>query len=167
MRSASEKGILRGFHVNEEISFPILQFVDDTIMVCESSSENLWAIKTILRAFELVSGLRVNYFKSNLYGLNVEDHFLHAASDFLSCCIGTMPFKFLGIPVAANLRRSVTWELVIAAVRKKLHCWQGRFLSIGGRITLINSVLNSLPLYFSLFTRPLNRLLKNSCVHSA
>lgn len=117
-------------------------------------------MKAILRAFDLVSRLRVNYFKSNLFGLNVQDNFLNVASNFLSCCIGSLPFKFLGIPVAANPRRRATWEPVIVAMRKKLQCWKGRSLSIGGRITLINLVLNSLPLYFFSFYKGPKNVIK-------
>lgn len=161
VRSATVKGIFKGFCVNEFISFPILQFANDTIMMCDASYANLWAIKAILRSFELASGLRVNYSKSNLYGINLDDRFLHVASDFLACCIGQLPFKFLGIPIAANPRKYATWEPVIAATRRKLSCWKGRFLSIGGRMTLINSVLNSLPLYFFSFYKAPKRVIKS------
>lgn len=37
VRSAVEKGLFEGFRANESISFPILQFAEDTIMVCEAS----------------------------------------------------------------------------------------------------------------------------------
>jgi hypothetical protein len=47
----------------------------------------VWCIKSILCSFELVSGLKVNFFKSKIYGINVEDSFMRAASNFLSCNI--------------------------------------------------------------------------------
>jgi hypothetical protein len=36
-------------------------------------------------------------------------------------------------------------------LRKRLCAWNGRNLSIGGRVTLIKSILSSLPLYFFSF----------------
>lgn len=36
---------------------------------------------------------------------------------------------------------------MVKDVRKKLDKWRGRFLSIGGRVVLINLVLNVIPLY--------------------
>lgn len=114
----------------------------------------MWCIKVILRGFELVSGLKGNFFKSNLFGLNLEDYFLHAASIFLFCCIGSIPLKFLGIPIAANPRRCSTWTPVVNALRKRLSSWSGRHLSTGGRVTLINSVLTNMPLYLSFFKSP-------------
>lgn len=51
----------------------------DTILIGEGTWKNLWSIKIILRSFEIVSELKVNFFKRNLYGLNLEDSFLEAA----------------------------------------------------------------------------------------
>jgi hypothetical protein len=141
----------KGFKVSDNVQINILQFADDTILVGEDIRANLWCIKSILRSFELVSGLKVNFFKSKIYGINVEDSFMRAASNFLSCNIDSIPFRFLGIPVGANPRRCATWSPILNSIKSKLSSWRGRMLSIGGRVTLINSVLSSLPLYFFSF----------------
>jgi hypothetical protein len=111
----------------------------------------VWCIKSILCSFELVSGLKVNFFKSKIYGINVEDSFMRAASNFVPCNTDSIPFRFLGIPVGANPRRCATWSPILNSIKSKLSSWRGRMLSIGGRVTLINSVLSSLPLYFFSF----------------
>lgn len=36
-------------------------------------------------------------------------------------------------------------------MKKRLSSWSSRHLSVGGRVTLINSVLSSMPLYFLSF----------------
>jgi hypothetical protein len=140
-----------GYKVSNNISFHILQFADDTIIVGEGNLNNLWSIKTVLRSFEIVSGLKVNFFKSKLYGINLDESFLGAAACFLHCGVDSIPFRFLGIPVGANPRRKATWSTILEIMRKRLSIWNGRHLSIGGRVTLINSVLSSLPLYFFSF----------------
>lgn len=35
--AAVDKGLFIGYNVNDNISFPILQFADDTILMCEGS----------------------------------------------------------------------------------------------------------------------------------
>jgi hypothetical protein len=151
MRKAMDGGLFRGYSVSNNILFHTLQFADDTIIVGEGIRDNLWTIKTVLRSFELVSGLKVNFFKSKLYGINLDDDFLRAASVFLHCGVDSIPFKFLGIPVGANPRRKATWSTILDSMKRRLSSWNGRHLSIGGRLTLINSVLSSLPLYFFSF----------------
>ncbi|MCI06179.1 putative ribonuclease H protein, partial [Trifolium medium] len=55
----------------------------------------------------------------------------------------------------ANPRRCATWNPILNSLKFKLSSWRGRLLSIGGRVTLINYVLSSLPLYFfSFFKAP-------------
>ncbi|GAU48580.1 hypothetical protein TSUD_369510 [Trifolium subterraneum] len=157
-------GKFQGFKVHDNLQFPILQFADDTVLICEGSWVNVSTIKTILRGFELVSGMKINFVKSKIYGINVDEFFLEAAANFLLCRAETIPFKFLGLPVGANPRRLNTWKPVVDSMKQRLSSWSGRHLSIGGRVTLINSVLSSLPLYFfSFFKAPkgvINELIK-------
>lgn len=78
-----------------------------------------------------------------------------AAASFLLCDVGTFPFSFLGIPIDANHRRKLTWNPIISKLSKRLCSWQGRNLSLGGKISLLNSVLNNIPIFwFSFFKAP-------------
>jgi len=71
---------------------------------------NLWALKTILRCFELTYSLKVNFSKSYVMGVNVGDEFLHLAERFIYCRVGCVPFTYLGLPVGANSRLEKTWQ---------------------------------------------------------
>jgi hypothetical protein len=153
MKKAVDNNLFHGYKVSDNIMFHSLQFADDTILVDEGNWDNLWTIKTVLRSFELVSGLKVNFYKSKLYGINLDDRFLRASSSFLHCGVDSIPFRFLGIPVGANPRRKSTWLPIIESMNKRLCVWNGRNLSIGGRVSLINYVLSSLitALFFLFF----------------
>lgn len=59
-------------------------------------------MKAILRCFELSSGLKVNFSKSSIVGVNVSPLFLFLVKRFLHCKIGVLLFKYLGLPVGAN-----------------------------------------------------------------
>ena len=120
MKNAVQLGMFKGFKINEGPMISHLQFADDTILVGDATVENLWGIKAVLRSFELVSGMKVNFHKSKLIGVNVQHDFMDKASDFLHCRIGSLPFQFLGIPVGASPRKTETWKPMIEALKSRL-----------------------------------------------
>lgn len=65
MSSAILKGLYKGVLVGQGRTMVThLQFADDTIFFGEASEDNITTIKSIMRIFELVSGLRINFGKS-------------------------------------------------------------------------------------------------------
>jgi hypothetical protein len=137
-----------------------LQYADDTLCIGDPSVDNLWTLKAILRGFELASGLKVNFWKSRLMGVNVTYDFLDMACSFLNCIKGVVPFKYLGLPVGANPRRLATWEPMVNTLTKKLNSWSHRHVSLGGRLVLLNSVLNSIPIFYLSFMRMPAQIIK-------
>ncbi|CAI8616877.1 unnamed protein product [Vicia faba] len=69
-------GLYKGFRLSNSVEFHMLQFADDTIIIGEGSWSNLWSIKAVLRGFELVSGLNINFSKSCLVGINLRQRFM-------------------------------------------------------------------------------------------
>jgi hypothetical protein len=121
MRKAVERGRFKPFMVGREgMPVSILQYTDDTLYVGEATVDNLWALKAILRGFELASGLKVNFWKSCLVGINVPNEFLDMASGFLNCRVGRTPFKYLGLPVGANPHLYSTWVPLLEVIKKRL-----------------------------------------------
>ena len=58
----------------------ILQYADDTVFVGEAAWENVVVLKAMLRGFELTSGLKINYAKSQFVP--------HGRQDILNTAIG-------------------------------------------------------------------------------
>jgi len=75
MREAVDKNLFCGFLVGKNnVEVSILQYVDDTIFFGETSMKNVKATKAILRSFELVSGLKINFAKSCFGAIGKPDH---------------------------------------------------------------------------------------------
>jgi hypothetical protein len=150
MRNAVEGQLFEGFSVGDnDVLVSHLQYADDTLCIGKPTIQNLWTMKAVLRGFEMVSGLKINFSKSSLMGVNVSDGFMDMACDFLNCSRGSIPFKYLGLPVGANLRSMSTWEPLVDCVGRRLNTWGHRYISFGGRLVLLNSVLNSIPIFYT------------------
>ena len=48
----------------ENAQYPIIQYVDDTILIMKASQRELFTLKGLLESFAQSTGLRVNYMKS-------------------------------------------------------------------------------------------------------
>jgi hypothetical protein len=67
------------------------------------------------------------------------------------CDIGSLPFRYLGIPIHFHKLKNGEWKPVEDYFETKLSCWIGKLLSYGDQIVLINSVLTSLPKFMLSF----------------
>lgn len=121
-----ENGDFVGCNVNGKCFMDVLQFVDDTLLVGNESWNHLWVIKSVLRGFELVSGLGINFHMSKLVGININSHFYEVATSFLSCSTKSKEFSFLGIRIGSNLRIIHMRILLVDKIRKRLCSWNGR-----------------------------------------
>jgi len=154
MRKAEAANLFEGFDFgNNDLVVSHLQYADDTLCIGKASVQNLWTMKSVLRGFEMVSGLKINFSKSSLIGVNVCDEFMLMACDFLNCSAGSIPFKYLGLPVGANPRNMVTWEPLIETLGGRLNTWAHRYISFGGRLVLLNSVLSATPIFYLSFMK--------------
>lgn len=154
MRNAVDRNLFEGFPLGDGgLVISHLQYADDTLCIGKPTVENLWAMKSILRGFEMVSGLKINFFKSSLIGVNVDSGFMDMACNFLNCSAGSIPFKYLGLPVGANSRSMSTWEPLLENLSGRLNTWGHKFISFGGRIVLLNSVLNAMPIFYLSFLK--------------
>ncbi|XP_058754920.1 uncharacterized protein LOC131628077 [Vicia villosa] len=147
MKRALERVDFKGFKINEVDEVNLLQFTDATIIVVNGCSDNFWMMKSMLRGFELMTGTKINFLKSKLYGIHVSDSIMEAASNFLNYDIDVFPFKYLSVKVGAIPRNVSIWKDLISQLKSKVSKWRGRHLNMAGRVTLINSVLNAIQIY--------------------
>jgi hypothetical protein len=89
MRKATAQGKIKGIMshlISEGISH--IQYADDTILMVEGYDSSIVNMKFILYCFAWLSGLRINYHKSEAYifGMNEEDKWRIA--NMLNCQLG-------------------------------------------------------------------------------
>ncbi|XP_057733818.1 uncharacterized protein LOC130948990 [Arachis stenosperma] len=139
----------------DHIELSYLQFADDTILFCPPEEETIRNYKRLLCCFELMSGLSINFEKSNFIPVNCEQRWTGQMCQLLGCKEASLPVRYLEISLGTNPRLVKTWKPVIDKVEEKLSLWKAKTLNKAGKLVLIKSVLNSLPIYYlSLYKMP-------------
>lgn len=57
------------------------------------------------------------------------------------------------IALCLGLPKKKLWDPIVERLDKRLSSWKGRYLSMGGCLTHIKSVLSSTPIYFLFLVR--------------
>lgn len=148
VNQVQEKGWLIGVPIpGLEKSIYILQYADDTILFLRGSEGTSSKIQNCLTIFSLISGLTINLHKSVVYGMGCDSALATSIASELGCQVGSLPFKYLGLPLGSRSLSCVDWNHVVDMFRAKLSICKAKHLSIGSRLTLIKSVLSSIPIY--------------------
>uniref|UniRef100_A0A8I6WF16 Reverse transcriptase zinc-binding domain-containing protein n=1 Tax=Hordeum vulgare subsp. vulgare TaxID=112509 RepID=A0A8I6WF16_HORVV len=108
-------------------------------------------MKLILCLFEQLSGLKINFHKSELFCFGKAKDEQNTYKQLFGCEMGSLPFSYLGIPIHHRKLSNSEWKCIEDRFEKKLSCWKGKLLSYGGRLILINSVLTSMPMFLLSF----------------
>ena len=114
MREAVRKQLYKSYRVGKQKEpTNILQYADDTVFVGEANWDNVVVLKALLRGFEMVSGLKINYAKSQFGVIGGDVNWINAATQTLNCRQLETPFSYLGIPIRAKSSNSLVWEPLI------------------------------------------------------
>lgn len=157
IKRAKDVGSLNGVvpHLVDD-GLSILQYADDTIIFLEHDLQQAKNLKLILSVFEKLSGLKINFHKSELFCFGQAKECYDQYSNILysnifGCKLGSFPVKYLGIPMHFRKPSNKDWKVIEERIEKKLSSWKGKHLSVGGRLVLINSVLSSLAMFMISF----------------
>lgn len=101
-----------------------------------------------LSVFQHISGLAINLEKSELILTNVDGQLEADLETILGCLLKQFPFTYLGIPLLDRPLPRTAYISLIEKLNKKLASWATKFLSIAGRLVLLNSILSALPVHY-------------------
>ena len=99
------------------------------------------------RDFEAPFDLRINLEKS-LILLEGEIRDYEGLALELGCKDANLLSSYLGLPLGASHKFLAVWDGIEEKYRKRLALWKWQYISKGGRLTLIKSVLSNTPMYY-------------------
>jgi hypothetical protein len=113
----------------------------------ECDEDSFMKVKFLLYCNEEMSGLKINYQKSEVFGVGVSVVEQVRIANLFNCSVGHFPVKYMGLPVNGDILRANDLDFVAQKVVKRLGCAFNSLGSSGARAVLINACLDSIPTY--------------------
>lgn len=102
-----------------KVHVSIWQFADD-VLFCKNDEAMVDTLIQIIGLFERCSGPKVNWDKSALYGVNIDEATLKSTTARINCKVGLLSFIYLGLPLGGYPKQHSFWQPIIDKVHSKL-----------------------------------------------
>jgi hypothetical protein len=124
-----------------------LQYADDTMILLQNTDSGIRNLKFILLCFELLSGMKINFHRSEVIVMGVAPEEEARFARLLNCKRGCFTFTYLGFTMSDHKLSISDNEPLVVVVGKRAAPWQGRFMSLAARLTLIDACMSNLPMH--------------------
>ncbi|KAF3788748.1 Transposon TX1 uncharacterized protein [Nymphaea thermarum] len=151
---ASVVGFLTPHSLSHLQNFSTLQYADDFLLFGNASRQQIVRTWLILRVFELISGLSINSAKCQLSLIHADPATILLAEACFGCKASRLPMEYLGLQITLSPPAPSFWNGMEQKLNDRLQCWQGKLLSLPGRITLAKHCLASVSLHALAVFRP-------------
>nr|XP_016468578.1 PREDICTED: uncharacterized protein LOC107791096 [Nicotiana tabacum] len=139
---------------------PGRKFADNIILAHELVMEEIgfpdMFIKWIMECIKTVNyTILANLGKSSVYFGRVKQDVKEQILAHLGFEQGSLPFKYLGIPLSIKKIALIQWQTLIEKITAKISSWTAKKLYYGGRVQLVQSVIFGIQAYWAqLFILP-------------
>jgi hypothetical protein len=124
--------------------------LNDVLIIDVGSIEEWLALKYLLTSFCQALGMKINCKKSCLLSHNLNDDLLNRIVEIFGILVSSLDqgMKYLDVFLKPNDYRVNNWHWLLQKVEKKIGLWTSRWLSLGGKLVLVNSVLQNMLVYW-------------------
>jgi hypothetical protein len=100
----------------------------------------------MLQSFSDFTGLRVNFNKSFMVSININEEKINYLVSTFGCAKGSLPFTYLGLPLGITKPRIEEFLPLVTKCERRLVS-TSMFLSQVGKLEITNAVLIALPTF--------------------
>ena len=152
---------IKGIKVKDDVSL-IYQFADDTNLTLEFDLETLLEVEKTFSKFQRVSGLKVNYDKTEILRIGSLRHSDAKLITATEMCWTNDPVLVLGVIISTNVNEllHLNFDPLISKIENQIKIWNMRELSLFGKSLIIKTILMSQLVYkLSVLPSPSNEFI--------
>lgn len=86
----------------------------------------MFILVAVLRCFEAISAPKVNFFKSVLVGISVEDRFFVGLANIMGCKVVSVLTLYLVLPLCLGSAPKSVWNPVVKRVEQRFGILESR-----------------------------------------
>ncbi|XP_074293158.1 uncharacterized protein LOC141620099 [Silene latifolia] len=117
-----------------------LMFADALLMFCKWNANSITLLMRAFSTFSKATGLSMNAGKSEVYFNGMAEDLKTDIKDVTGFQEGSMPFKYLGVPVKPTRLTKLECTSMVEKIVKRIRALGAKKLSYAGRLTLVNAV---------------------------
>ena len=150
LKEAVRRNDLNGLLLAPGLNLTHLLFVDDILLFCKGSSHDIDCLFRGLTLFKIAMGMVINFQKSSVSCHRLLDSDMRYLRGSLPIQVSEISegIKYLGFFLKPNGYRKANWKWLVGKLEKRLILWSNKWLSRAGRLTLVKSVLEAIPIYW-------------------
>lgn len=125
-----------------------LLFADDTMFFCKTNQRSCETLSLIIRRYEEASDQTINLHKSSITSSRkTPQDIRERVKTELGIQKEGGQGKYLGLPESFGRKKKDLFTMIVDRIRQRSFKYSSRMLSSAGKITMIKSVLASIPTY--------------------
>jgi len=147
--NAKSMGLIEGVKVTKKSILTLFLFVDCVLIFGVASLDEWRNIKALLMEYCQASRMKISEDKSVIMRLRDDDDLSKEIVALFNFKLKDMNkwMKYLGYFIKPDDYRVVDWRWLIQKIEKRINNWSFRWLSMGGRLTLVKSLLEGILVY--------------------
>ena len=92
----------------------------------DGSDQSILNLKLILYCFEWLSGLKINFHKSEVYVFGVDQPEKERMANMPNCKLGVWPMRYLGFPLSEHRLGNMAFAGLKEKMLRRLDPWKGK-----------------------------------------
>lgn len=90
-----------------------IQYADATLIFCKANKRQASNLKLILYSFELLTGLKINFGKSSMIGVELSESKAKVFAELKGCSLSKLPISYFDLSLHSTRIKTSDWNFLV------------------------------------------------------